>query len=150
MFASLFLVFGAIWLGVFASNFIYIYTLYFILFVLKSAFFCAESTIGDIAESKMTSAWRRSLPPLCPSSPSCPSPTSRCILPTPSVRVQRRPVVCPAVTSDCHRAPPTTLDPVIYHALGSRIGIQVGFLIYYCITLFLLSPDRAGEGVISK
>ena len=146
------IIFG-IWcnlISIFASNFIYIYTVCFILFVLILLFSCAESTIGDIPESTMTSVWRRSLPPSCPSSPSYPSPTSWCVLPTPSTRVQRRPVVRPAVTSDSHRAPPTTFDPVIYHALGSRAEIQVGFLIYYCITLFLLSPDRAGEGVISK
>ena len=39
----------------FASNFICIYTVCFILFVLILLFSCAESTIGDIPESTMTS-----------------------------------------------------------------------------------------------
>ena len=89
---------GAIWLA-FLPRISYIFILCVLFYCAKVClFFCAESTIGDIPESTMTSAWRRSLPPLCPSSPSCPSPTSWCILPTPSVRVQRRPVVVPG----CH------------------------------------------------
>ena len=99
MFASLFLVFWCNLIRCFCLEFhIYLYSVFYFILCWSLLFFCAESTIGDIAESKMTSAWRRSLPPLCPSPPSCPSPTSCCIPPTPSVRVQRRPVVVPG----CH------------------------------------------------
>ena len=61
--------------------------------------------------------------------------------PSSSARLSR------AIVVELH---PRTFESVIHDALGPRVGIQVGLLIYYRITLFLLSPDRAGEGVISK
>ena len=146
LFASLFLVFGASWLAFCLRFHIYLYCVFYFICVKVCLFSCAESTIGDIPESTMTSVWRRSLPPSCPSSPSCPSPTSWCVLPTPSIRVQRRPVVCPAVTSDCHRAPSENVRVCYPRCLGTsswNSGWPFNLLSYHTFST-LPWPSRRG------
>ena len=57
----------------------------------------------------------------CPTSPSS------------SARLSR------AIVIELH---PRTFESVIHDALGPRVGIQVGFLIYYRITLFSTLPGH--------